>query len=1457
MAKRRRQLCSRSRVLFGSLTLLAFAPLIAILWGSVRWQSRFTEPSKALQDFFRSEADAAVKGTIADVPSYVHEQLPVESAPPKEERREDSPEEPSVPSTDPAPSPTAAPTVPAPARCKIFTLWEYPREAPLYARLNVEAWRRHARHLCDEPVLISRKNVMKWIPDMPEEFFRFPYHAATSDLIRYALLYHHGGIYMDADFIVLKDLSPIVDRLADHDLISYATVSNPKGVCSDSFSSNFIAGRKGSVFMREMWVKQKKMITKHCPLSDKSKEIVCCFDDPKIECHIPFAGIGEGTSHPMLNQLYKNKVSMKTYCFADEESFVPDHFAYVLEHVPDLEKAYRYLEERNIKRGLDRMAFHMFNSIIPFKNYNCKKLFTKGTTVGQLYLTAFGTGLGIGARAADAAAEAFLKEHPDFQELQAKYEGGWPCKDAHKVAPSVAKFKARAATAPSPAPEASVTTVEEPTEPPVAASADRAGGKCRIYTYWEYEGLGPLYLRLNVESWRRNARSLGEPVIVTTANVREYVPDVPEEFFRLPYPEARADFIKWGLVYNNGGIFMEPDVLMSQDIEEVCRKTDDFDLVSSQEESDGSCTDQFNPAVVAGPPKGIYFKAVWEKHKAMLQHHCPIADKQKEIICCFDDTNERCHIPWLAMNRGIAHPIIRDWSRSEPDRPLRSFCFNRESGFQPSNLNTMIRERWDVPRALNYYKKRSIPRPTERMLYHLQGHGTNMQELDCTQLFNDSTLVGKLYLSSFLSKEPLPSESSGAAQFHKQNPFMKTVRHTFKDGLPCKRAGPRALPKLPSDYPGKEACRIFTLWEYPEKGPPVFKMLNVESWRRHTHGLCQEPVLINDQNVKKWIPDMPEEYFRMPAPAPKSDLIRYALLYHHGGLYMDADFVAVKDMDPILALLHTHDFVSYQEKGEPGQVCSAAFSSNLIGGRRGSPVFKFLWERQKEKLRKKCGHTNPGEACCPENARRQCTVPWAALGEGVTHPAFNELLKTGEIFETFCFADEWSFVPDHFAYSVEHIPSKDEALKYMVDRNIPKPLDRIVYHLFNAITPLHKFKCATLLDPRRLIGHLYTESFRSETGRRPVEQSEESNAWLEEHPEFVKYQQVHNGWQPCPGPVDVTEAPTSAADSEERHCQIFTLWEYKSGPPLSVALNVEGWRRHAHKLCGEPVLISDENVRTYIPDMPTEYFRMPYSQAKSDIIRYALLYHHGGIYMDTDFLVVQDLDEVIDLAQSYDLVSYMDEGSGSLEKGSCSRHFSSNFLASRKGSIFMKEVWTRQKQLMETHCPLSDKEKEKVCCFDDDRTQCHIPWAGIGEGVSHPVFDELEGDGVRFKSFCFSDERGFTPPDMINMLEKVRKVSSAETLWEADKRATARDPWGRIMYHTFNSIMPWSTFGCKQIFDQTTVYGKLNYLSYTTGHGPKVLPPSAEHDEWLRKYRLKRTFGTFPGGLPCSVTTPT
>ena len=34
----------------------------------------------------------------------------------------------------------------------------------------------------------------------------------------------------------------------------------------------------------------------------------------------------------------------------------------------------------------------------------------------------------------------------------------------------------------------------------------------------------------------------------------------------------------------------------------------------------------------------------------------------------------------------------------------------------------------------------------------------------------------------------------------------------------------------------------------------------LEAWRRHSHGLCNDPFLITDENVRQVIPDIPEEH---------------------------------------------------------------------------------------------------------------------------------------------------------------------------------------------------------------------------------------------------------------------------------------------------------------------------------------------------------------------------------------------------------------------------------------------------------------------------------------------------------------------------------------------------------------------------------------------------------------------
>ena len=36
--------------------------------------------------------------------------------------------------------------------------------------------------------------------------------------------------------------------------------------------------------------------------------------------------------------------------------------------------------------------------------------------------------------------------------------------------------------------------------------------------------------------------------------------------------KARADSIRWGLIFHNGGIFLEPDVLMVDDISPILQK---------------------------------------------------------------------------------------------------------------------------------------------------------------------------------------------------------------------------------------------------------------------------------------------------------------------------------------------------------------------------------------------------------------------------------------------------------------------------------------------------------------------------------------------------------------------------------------------------------------------------------------------------------------------------------------------------------------------------------------------------------------------------------------------------------------------------------------------------------------------------------------------------------------------
>jgi len=265
--------------------------------------------------------------------------------------------------------------------CRIFALWNYTDFVPSYVNKNIESWRLNSRNRCPV-VLVNESNVKDLIPDLPDEFHRLPDHAAQSDFVRYALLYHHGGMYMDTDFLVAKDLSPILDKMDEYDFVSY---TNDMQHCDKgSFSSNFLAGRKHSSFHKTVWEQQKQAVARRCP-GGKLQEMteLCCRDDG---CKVPWASLGEDISHKVFRSLLSTS-TVKYYCFEESrgEGFAPGGIGIVLSGHRKLDDAVKFFADYKTRNPLDRIMYHLFNAQGFAERYGGESLYDDSLFIGHLY----------------------------------------------------------------------------------------------------------------------------------------------------------------------------------------------------------------------------------------------------------------------------------------------------------------------------------------------------------------------------------------------------------------------------------------------------------------------------------------------------------------------------------------------------------------------------------------------------------------------------------------------------------------------------------------------------------------------------------------------------------------------------------------------------------------------------------------------------------------------------------------------------------------------------------------------------------------------------------------------------------------------------------------------------------------------------------------------------------------
>lgn len=124
---------------------------------------------------------------------------------------------------------------------------------------------------------------------------------------------------------------------------------------------------------------------------------------------------------------------------------------------------------------------------------------------------------------------------------------------------------------------------------------------------------------------------------------------------------------------------------------------------------------------------------------------------------------------------------------------------------------------------------------------------------------------------------------------------------------------------------------VWMYWEDGEVPRPPYLDLCAETILIHAAD-CELRVL-DRESVRDWLPGLSGDVWRrLPSPVHRSDYARTRLLYHHGGLWLDADTIALRPLSEVTVLLEHADVVGW------GRELDGRFYNNFFGARPNAPL---------------------------------------------------------------------------------------------------------------------------------------------------------------------------------------------------------------------------------------------------------------------------------------------------------------------------------------------------------------------------------------------------------------------------------------------------------------------------------------------------------------------------------------
>lgn len=165
----------------------------------------------------------------------------------------------------------------------LFIYWELKNnvtQPPEYIQLCMKTIKKNGSLF--NVVFLDDKTVFNYLPDLRTDINKLPI-ALKSDYIRIYLLYKYGGMWLDADTIMMTDMKPVIDKLNEGvDFIGFGCTGYK---CTNGYgkpSNQAMAAKKHSIMMKNCLDNLNKKLDVYFTKNDKNKDEFNYFDLGKL-----------------------------------------------------------------------------------------------------------------------------------------------------------------------------------------------------------------------------------------------------------------------------------------------------------------------------------------------------------------------------------------------------------------------------------------------------------------------------------------------------------------------------------------------------------------------------------------------------------------------------------------------------------------------------------------------------------------------------------------------------------------------------------------------------------------------------------------------------------------------------------------------------------------------------------------------------------------------------------------------------------------------------------------------------------------------------------------------------------------------------------------------------------------------------------------------------------------------